>query len=92
MWALFAGTAIAGLALIAGGVVHGSLLQGGAAPEEIEATLFWTNAVAGSGLGLVALGGFAAAVNLFLMYTEGRRAEYTVGTAAAAPAAAGAEL
>ncbi len=89
LWATFAGTALAGLALIAGGVVHGSLLQGGAPSEEIEATLFWTNAVGGAGLGLVALGGFAAAVNLFLMYTEGRRAEYTVGIAAAAPAAAG---
>lgn len=92
LWATFAGTALAGLSLIAGGVVHGSLMNGGAAAEEIEATLFWTNAVAGAGLGLVALGGFAAAVNLFLMYSEGRRAEYAVGTAAAPPAAAGAEV
>jgi len=89
LWATFAGTAISGLSLIAGGVVHGSLLRGGAAPEEIEATLFWTNAVAGSGLGLVALGGLAAALNVFLMYTDGRRAEYAVGATAAASASAG---
>ena len=92
LWATFAGTAVAGLALIAGGVVHGSLMSGGAGPDEIEATIFWTYAVGGAGLGLVALGGLAAAINVFLMYTEGRRAEYNVGAAAAAPAAAGAEL
>ena len=41
--------------------------------------------MAGAGLGLVALGALAAALNLFLLYTEGRRADYA---AAGSPATA----
>jgi hypothetical protein len=91
LWATFAGTAVAGLALIVGGVIHGSLLAEGAAAEEIQPWVFGANLVAGAGLGLVALGGLAVALNLFLMYTSGRRASYAVAstTQAAAPAAGG---
>lgn len=76
LWATFAGTALAGLTLMAAGIAHGSLLTEGAPPEEITATLAWFWVVAGSGLGLVALGGLAGLVNLFLLYTTGPHAEY----------------
>lgn len=84
LWATFAGVATAGLALIAGGLAHGSLRTEGAPPEEIAATLMWFWGAAGAGLGLAALGGLAAVVNLFLMYTTAHPAEI-----AASPAAAG---
>lgn len=89
LWGTFAGTALAGLALIGGGIVHGRLLVGGAAVDAIDGTLIWFRGAAGAGIGLLALGGLAALVNLFLMYTSGRLADYTVPTDAV-PAAAGA--
>jgi cbb3-type cytochrome oxidase subunit 1 len=85
LWATFAGTAVTGLALLTGGLIHGSLLRDGAAAEEIQPWVFGANLVAGAGLGLVALGALAAALNLFLLYTEGRRADYAP---AGAPATA----
>jgi cbb3-type cytochrome oxidase subunit 1 len=76
LWATVAGVALAGFALIGGGIAHGSLLAEGAAAEEVQGTLRWFLIAAGGGLGLVALGGLAAVVTLFVMYTTARRAEY----------------
>ena len=89
LWAAFAGAALAGLALIFGSVVQGSLLADAAAPEEIDLFVFWFRLASGAGIGLSALAAAVLALNVFLMYTSGRRAEYAVvaGDAAAAPAA-----
>jgi cbb3-type cytochrome oxidase subunit 1 len=92
VWAAFAGAGLAGLALIAGGIVHGSLLAGGADAAQVDGTLFWFRLVLGAGLGLTGLAALLATLNVFLMYTSARRAEYAViGEAAveatAAPAA-----
>ena len=88
LWAAFAGAALSGLALITGGVAHGSLIAQGAPPEEIDGLIFWFRAVLGAGIGLSALAAAVVALNVFLMYTNGRRADYAVlGDAVAAPAA-----
>ncbi|HSM37817.1 MAG TPA: cbb3-type cytochrome c oxidase subunit I [Candidatus Limnocylindrales bacterium] len=94
LWATFTGVVVAGLALMAGGIAHGSLLAQGAAADEIRSTLTWFWLAAGAGLGLTALGGVAAMATLFMMYTTARRAEYAVATdgpaGGSAPASAGA--
>ncbi|MDP9468230.1 MAG: cbb3-type cytochrome c oxidase subunit I [Chloroflexota bacterium] len=88
LWAGFAGAGLAGLSLIAGGIAQGSLLSQGASPDDITGTLFWFRLVLGAGLGLVALAALLATLNVFLMYTSARRADYAViGEATAAPAA-----
>lgn len=88
LWAVFAGAALSGLVLIAGGVIHGSLLRDGASADQINGLLFWFRLALAAGFGLVALGALLAVFNVFLMYTSARRAEYAVvGEAAAAPAA-----
>jgi cytochrome c oxidase cbb3-type subunit 1 len=88
LWAAFAGAGLAGLALISGGIAHGSLLAQGAAAKAIDGTLFWFRLVLGAGLGLAALGALLATLNVFLMYTSARRADYAViGEAATQPAA-----
>jgi cytochrome c oxidase cbb3-type subunit I len=78
LWAAFAGAALAGLALIAGGVAHGSLLAQGAPSDEVSGLLFWFRLVLGAGLGLSALAAAIVALNVFLMYTSGRRADYAL--------------
>jgi cytochrome c oxidase cbb3-type subunit I len=78
MWAAFAGAALAGLALIAGGVVHGSLLAQAGTPEEIDGFVFWFRLVLGAGISLSALAAAVLALNVFLMYTSARRAEYAI--------------
>ena len=88
LWAGFAGAGLAGLALIAGGIAHGSLVAQAAKAADIDSTLFWFKLVGGGGLGLAALGALGAVLNAFLMYTGARRAEYAIsGEAAVAPAA-----
>ena len=86
LWSAFAGTAIAGLALMAGGIVHGSMRAEGATPDAIAGTIFWFRLVEGAGIGLVALAAAIAALSIFLMYTGARRADYAV-VGEAAPAA-----
>ncbi|MEX0625653.1 MAG: cbb3-type cytochrome c oxidase subunit I [Chloroflexota bacterium] len=89
LWAAFAGAGLAGLALIFGGVAHGSLLAQAAPAEEIDGLVLWFRLVLGAGISLSALAAAVLALNVFLMYTSARRAEYAVvvGDAAAAPAA-----
>ena len=88
LWAAFAGAALAGLALIAGGVVHGSLLAQAATPDDINGFIFWFRLGLGAGIGLSALAAAIVALNVFLMYTSARPAEYAITTdAVAAPAA-----
>jgi cbb3-type cytochrome oxidase subunit 1 len=89
LWAAFAGAALAGLALISGGIAHGSLVAEGAAAEQIGGTLFWFRLVLGAGMGLASLAALIVNLNVFLMYTSARPAHYAVsgGEAAAAPAA-----
>jgi cytochrome c oxidase cbb3-type subunit I len=88
LWAAFAGAALAGFAMVAGGLVEGSLLAEGGTPDQLNLTLLAVRSAAAAGLGLVALGGFSLLVNLFLLYTEGRPAEYALPSTDAASAAA----
>ena len=88
LWAAFAGAALAGLALIAGGVVHGSLLAQAATQDDINGFVFWFRLGLGAGMGLSALAAAIVALNVFLIYTSARPAEYAITTdAVAAPAA-----
>ncbi|MDP9249946.1 MAG: hypothetical protein M3O78_01070, partial [Chloroflexota bacterium] len=50
----------------------------GATPDAIGGTMRWFLGAAAAGIGLIGLGGLAVVVNLFLIYTSARRAEYAV--------------
>jgi cbb3-type cytochrome oxidase subunit 1 len=78
LWATFVGAATAGLSLVGAGIVHGSLVADGAAPDVVNGTLTYFRLAAAGGLALAALGGTAALVSLFMMYTTARRAEYAL--------------
>lgn len=85
LWLAFGGVAIAGLALMGGGLAEGALLSQGTPPPDIASGVLGYRAVALGGFGMAALAGVALVVNVFLMYTSGRPADYTVpGQAAAA--------
>jgi cbb3-type cytochrome oxidase subunit 1 len=86
LWAAFAGATLAGLALMFGGLAHGSLLTQGAPPEEIAATLQWFLMAAAAGMSLAALGSASLLGALFVMYTTARKSEYVVADAIAAAA------
>jgi cytochrome c oxidase cbb3-type subunit 1 len=83
LWTGFAGAAIAGLALMGGGLAQGSLLSQSAPADQIAATLLPFRMAAGAGLGLWALAGLALLASLFLMYTSARPASYVVPQASA---------
>jgi cbb3-type cytochrome oxidase subunit 1 len=90
LWATWAGAAIAGGALVLGGLAQASLLAQQAAPDAINGTLVWFRAVAFLGIGLVAIGALVLVVDLFLMYTSARTVTYDVAAtpvSATAPAA-----
>jgi cytochrome c oxidase cbb3-type subunit I len=95
LWTTFLGVALSGLAMIGSGLVTGSLLAQGASTDAIDATVLVVlfRFVAAGALGLAALGGLSLLVNLFLMYTSGRPAEYAVAApsngSAATPSPAG---
>jgi cytochrome c oxidase cbb3-type subunit I len=78
LWATFLGAAVAGMSLIGAGIVHGSLIADGAAADAVNGTLIYLRLAAAGGLGLASLGGMAALLSLFLMYTTARRAEYAL--------------
>ena len=78
LWATFAGTAMAALALIGAGIAHGAMMAQGAPGDQVSGTLIWFRMVAAGGLGLVSLGGVCLVGTLFLMYTTARRAEYAM--------------
>jgi cytochrome c oxidase cbb3-type subunit 1 len=87
LWLAFGGVTIAGLALMGGGMAEGSLLAQGTAPDAVSDGLLIYRGVALAGMGMIALAGLAFVVNLFLMYTAGEPAEYTVPGSAPAAAA-----
>jgi cytochrome c oxidase cbb3-type subunit 1 len=89
LWAGLAGATIGGLGLMASGLAQGSLILEGNAPDAVNAALLPYRAIAVGGLGLAALAALALLLNLFLMYTSARPAEYAVVPAGgSAPAAA----
>jgi cytochrome c oxidase cbb3-type subunit 1 len=88
LWLVFGGVAITGLALMGCGLAEGSFRTQGAAPEDVAAGIMPYLIVALGGIGLAALGGLAALVNLFRAYTSAAPAEYVV-PGQSAPAAAG---
>jgi cbb3-type cytochrome oxidase subunit 1 len=87
LWLAFGGVAIGGVALMGAGLAEGALLASGAAAEEIAAALLPYRVAGFLGFGLVALAGLTTLVNLFLMYTSGEPADYTVPGQAATAAA-----
>lgn len=89
LWAVFAGAAIGGLAMVGGGIIQGSLMAQAASADTIDATLLLFRLAAAGGLGLAALGSVAMLANLFLLYTSGHPAEYGVAGADVTTAAAG---
>jgi len=78
LWTIFAGTTIAGIALIGAGMAEGSFRAQGADADAIAAGLLGYQLVAFAGIGLVALGALAALGNLFMAYTTGEPADYVV--------------
>jgi cytochrome c oxidase cbb3-type subunit 1 len=86
LWAGFAGATIAGLALMGGGIAHGSLLAQHAPGDEVTGTLRWFLMVAAGGMSLAALSAAALLATLFVMYTTARKASYVVADAVAAAA------
>jgi len=87
LWLAFGGAALAGLALMGGGMAEGSLVGQGTAPDAVGEGLLVYRAIAFLGFGMVALAGLALLVNLFLMYTSGERADYAVPGQSATAAA-----
>lgn len=87
LWLVFGGAAIGGVGLMGAGLAEGSLLASGTAAEEIAAALLPYRVVGFLGFGLVALAGLSTLVNLFLIYTSGEPADYTVPGQAATAAA-----
>ena len=87
LWLAFGGVTLAGLALMGGGMAEGSFRAQGTPPDAAGAALLVYHAVAFAGIGMVALAGLAMVVNLFLMYSSGEPAEYSVPGAPAAAAA-----
>jgi cytochrome c oxidase cbb3-type subunit 1 len=87
LWLAFGGAAIGGVALMGAGLAEGSLLAAGTAGEELSAALLPYRVAGFLGFGLVALAGLSALVNLFLIYTSGEPADYTVPDRAATAAA-----
>lgn len=88
LWLTFGGAALTGLALFGAGLAQGSLVAAGTPPEDIALALLPYRVAALGAFGLVALAGLTQLANLFLMYTSGEPAEYTV-PGQSAPAAAG---
>ncbi len=86
LWLAFAGAAIAGLALMGGGIAEGSLRGQAAAPEAIDQALLIFRAGGLAGFGLVAVAGLALLANMFVMYTAAEPIEFALPGAAAAPA------
>jgi hypothetical protein len=67
------------------GMAEGSFRAQGANAEALAAGLYGYQLVAFTGFALVALGGLAALVNVFMAYTTGEPADYVVpGQATAA--------
>lgn len=87
LWFVFGGAAIGGVALMGAGLAEGSLLASGTAPEDLAAALLPYRVAGFLGFGLVALGGLSTLINLFLVYTSGQPADYTVPGQAATAAA-----
>jgi len=87
LWLVFGGAAIGGVGLLGAGLAEGSLLAAGTAAEEIAAALLPYRVAGFLGFGLVALGGLSTLLNLFLIYTSGEPADYTVPGQAATAAA-----
>jgi cbb3-type cytochrome oxidase subunit 1 len=78
LWATFVGTSLAGFAMLAGGLVAGSLRSEGVPPHQLAGTLRWFELASAAGLGLASLGALALLVNAFLIYTAAPVVELAV--------------
>ncbi len=87
LWFAFIGVALAGVALLGGGLAEASFVQSGAPADESSPALLPYRVAALAGFGHVAQAGHAQLVNLFLFYTTAEPEEYVV-PGQPAPAAA----
>jgi hypothetical protein len=87
LWLAFGGAALAGVALLGGGLAEASFLRSATPPDQVAAGLLPYRVAAFLAFGLVALAGLAHLVNLFLLYTTAEPEEYVV-PGAGAPAVA----
>ena len=87
LWCLFGGTTLAGLALMGAGMAEGSFRARAADADTIAAGVLGYELVAFLGIGLAALGGLAALLNIFLAYTSGHPVERPASGQPAAAAA-----
>lgn len=78
LWLAFGGVAIAGVALLGGGLAEASFLRSATPPDQIAAGLLPYRVAAFAAFGLVALAGLAHLVNLFLLYTTAEPEQYVV--------------
>jgi cbb3-type cytochrome oxidase subunit 1 len=89
LWCLFIGSTVAGVALMGAGMAEGAFRARAADAETIAAGVLGYHVVALGGIGLAAIGGLAALVNIFLAYTSGRPVERPAPSQAATAAAGG---
>ena len=87
LWLAFGGAALAGLALLGGGLAEASLLRSATRRTRWPQGSSPTASSAFLAFGLVALAGLALLVNLFLLYTSAERIDYAVPGQPAAAAA-----
>lgn len=76
LWAAFAGATIAGVGLIGAGLAQAAFRAQAAPPEMVDAGLLPYRILAAGGMGLLALAGLAALLNLFLLYTSAEPIEH----------------
>jgi cytochrome c oxidase cbb3-type subunit 1 len=87
LWCFFAGATLAGIGFMGAGMAEGSFRDQGAAPDVVSAGLVGYHLVVTAGLGLAALGGLAALLNIFLAYTSGEPVQRAAPGGAPAAAA-----
>lgn len=89
LWPAFAGAAVAGVGLIGAGLAQAAFRLQAAPPEMVDAGVMPYRVLAAGGMGLLALAGLAALLNLFVLYTSAEPIGH-VAAPAGAPAAAAA--
>jgi cbb3-type cytochrome oxidase subunit 1 len=78
LWTAFGGVTLAALFLMGAGLAEGAMRLEGRSAEETTPVLVAYLLPAAAGLGLAALAGLATLVSVFLAYTTGRPASYSL--------------
>jgi cytochrome c oxidase cbb3-type subunit I len=90
LWSAFAGATVAGVGFIGAGLAQAAFRAQAAPPEMVDAGLLPYRMLAAGGMGLLALAGLAALINLFLLYTSAEPIGHAVARPPGATAAAAA--